>query len=72
MGALRRRACWLWLVGLSLPPAHAFAQSEPKCVVFCAPDLKVEPTWTIENLRSRPRIETGGQVERASRERKAG
>jgi hypothetical protein len=68
MRSSSRRACWLWLVGLSLP-AHAFAQSEPKCVVFCAPELKVEPTWTIENLRSRPRIESGGIVERAVRER---
>jgi hypothetical protein len=69
MEALCRRACWLWLVGLLLLPAHAFAQSEPKCMVFCAPELKIEPTWTIENLRSRPRIESGGIVERALRER---
>lgn len=64
------RAARMWLVGLCLVlvPAPALAQSEPRCVLFCAPELKVEPTWTIENLHSRPRIETGGQVERAPRE----
>jgi hypothetical protein len=63
------RVCWLSLAGLLLLPAHTFAQSEPRCVLFCAPELKIEPTWSIENLFSRPRIETGGQVERAPRER---
>jgi hypothetical protein len=49
-------------------PATASPQDEPRCVVLCAPELKIEPTWTIENLASRPRIETNGQVERAARE----
>jgi hypothetical protein len=61
--------CWLSLVGLLLLPAHTLAQREPRCVLFCAPQLKIEPTWSIENLFSPPRIETGGQVERAPRER---
>jgi hypothetical protein len=44
------------------------AQDEPRCVVLCAPELKIEPTWTIENLARRPRIDAGGGIERAARE----
>ena len=69
MGTLCRRARWLWLVALLVVPVQAHAQSEPRCILFCAPELKVEPTWTIENLAARPRIESGGLVERAPRER---
>jgi hypothetical protein len=46
----------------------SFAQNEPRCRLFCAPELKVEPTWTIEHLASRHRIESDGQIERAARE----
>lgn len=64
----KRRAGW-WIVGLLLSlPTSAAAQDEPRCVVLCAPELKVEPTWTIEHLASRHRIESDGQVERATRE----
>jgi len=63
-----RRAGW-WVVALLLSiSTSAAAQNEPRCVVLCAPELKVEPTWTIEHLASRPRIESNGQVERALRE----
>jgi hypothetical protein len=48
--------------------APSSAQGEPRCVVLCAPELKIEPTWTIENLGSRPRVEVDGVVERARRE----
>ena len=34
---------------------------------LCAPELKVEPTWTVENLIGAPRIEIDGEVERESR-----
>src|SRR5687768_3979344 len=51
---------------LLLIPGSSFGQSEPRCRLFCAPELKIEPTWTIENLASRPRIESNGQVERAA------
>jgi hypothetical protein len=64
----RRFVQW-WFVWLLLVPAPAVAQSEPRCVILCAPELKIEPTWTIENLAERPRIETGALVERAARER---
>jgi hypothetical protein len=46
----------------------AAAQDEPRCIALCAPELKIEPTWTIENLWSRPRIEVDGIAERARRE----
>jgi hypothetical protein len=49
-------------------PAPSSAQDEPRCVVLCAPELKIEPTWTIEHLASRHRIESDGRVERAARE----
>ncbi|MEQ1573234.1 MAG: hypothetical protein ABL993_03215 [Vicinamibacterales bacterium] len=58
----------LVITGLLLAPLPAAAQNEPRCTVLCAPELKVEPTWTIENLGSRPRVEVDGQVERAARE----
>lgn len=51
-----------------LLPVRAFAQNEPRCVFLCAPEFKVEPTWTIENLRAAPRIEVNGEIERAARE----
>lgn len=44
-------------------PAQATAQSEPRCVILCAPELKIEPTWTIENLGGSRRVEVDGQVE---------
>jgi hypothetical protein len=57
-------ACTLTLL-LATPLA---AQDEPKCAFLCAPELKIEPTWTVENLGSRPRLEIDGQVERVGRE----
>lgn len=44
-------------------PASAVAQDEPRCVILCAPELKIEPTWTIENLGGSRRVEVDGQVE---------
>lgn len=59
---------WLTVALLASTPAPVFAQEAPRCVFLCAPELKVEPTWTIEHLASRHRIESDGRVERASRE----
>lgn len=56
-------------VGLALllaAPAHA--QDEPRCAFLCAPELKIEPTFSVENLGRRPRVDVDGVVERASRE----
>ena len=44
-------------------PALARAQDEPRCVIVCAPELKVEPTWTIEHLGGSRSVEVDGQVE---------
>jgi hypothetical protein len=63
-----RRLVRCLLLGLLLVPAPAVAQSKPRCVVLCAPELKIEPTWTVENLFAPPRIESGGVVERSARE----
>ena len=70
MSTRRDRAlkCWMAIAGLWLVPAVAAAQDEPRCAFLCAPTLKIEPTWTIENLGARPRVEVDGQVERAPRE----
>ena len=60
----RWRLATLWLAGACLAvPLSADAQDEPRCVVLCVPELKIEPTWTIENLGSRRRVEVDGQVE---------
>ena len=66
----RRRLKWAgwWMAGVLSSAAPAAAQDEPRCVVLCAPELKIEPTWTIENLARSPRIEADGVVERAERE----
>jgi hypothetical protein len=53
---------------LLLLPTFATAQDQPRCAFLCAPELKIEPTWTIEHLGARPRIEVDGHVERAARE----
>ena len=65
-----RRAmnCAGWIAGLLLLPAPAGAQNEPRCAFLCAPELKIEPTWTIENLGARPKVEIDGQEERTARE----
>ena len=58
----------MWLViALVAVSAPAFAQSA-RCVFLCAPEFKIEPTWTIENLQGAPQIEINGAIERASRE----
>ena len=63
-------ALWCALVPMT---ARAQDQNE-KCFVLCAPDLKIEPTFTWENLAKAPRIaETDDQgdtvVQKAARER---
>lgn len=55
------------IAGLLLLPALVSAQNT-RCAFLCAPELKIEPTWTIENLGARPKVEIDGQEERAARE----
>ena len=35
-----------------------FAQQEERCRILCAPALKIEPTFTVENLFRAPLVET--------------
>lgn len=49
-------------------PAAAQTQDDRPCVFLCAPELKIEPTITIEHLAQRPRVEVDGALERARRE----
>jgi hypothetical protein len=63
-----RARFWLSLIVLLVPAVPTFAQSEPRCVFLCAPAFKIEPTWTVENLRAAPRIESNGEIARETRE----
>lgn len=56
------------LLAFAVTPHAAMAQDEPRCVFLCAPAFKIEPTWTVENLRGAPRIEANGETRRQSRE----
>ena len=51
-------------------PALAQNGDEPPCRILCAPDFKVEPTVTFENLGNRARVETldGDSVVSAGRQ----
>jgi hypothetical protein len=51
------------IVGLLVTGASVSAQDEPQCVILCAPELNIEPTWTIENLGGKRRIEVDGEIE---------
>jgi hypothetical protein len=65
-----------WVIGAAvlawlMAASPAVAQDEPDrpCVFLCAPELKIEPTFTIEHLAQRHRVEVDGTVERVERER---
>ena len=32
------------------PPGNVATPGEPRCRLICAPELKIEPTWTVEIL----------------------
>jgi hypothetical protein len=69
--SLRVATVGAWAVALMLSaaaPAAAQDKAAPKCVFVCAPELKIEPTWTVEHLASRHRIEANGRVARVARE----
>lgn len=53
---------------MAADPAAAQNGQDPPCAVLCVPELKIEPTITIEHLAQRPRLEVDGEVERVSRE----
>ena len=64
----------LWSAGAVLLAAlltapNALAQQQNPCRILCAPELLIEPTWTIENLALRPRVEhPDGTQEQVPRE----
>jgi hypothetical protein len=71
-GTLRNGAASaLVILGASMLPATASGQekADRPCTIICAPELKIEPTFTIEHLAQRPHLEADGAVERVSRER---
>ena len=49
-----------------------FAQQEERCRILCAPALKIEPTFTVENLFRAPLVETieDGVVVESGREKR--
>jgi hypothetical protein len=51
-----------------LLPALGEAQEGGSCKVLCAPELKVEPTISFENIGNQARVERGGVVEQTQRE----
>jgi hypothetical protein len=53
---------------VAAPPALAQDEQDRPCTILCAPELKIEPTFTIEHLAQRHRIATDGDVERVDRE----
>jgi hypothetical protein len=53
---------------MAAEPARAQEEPDRPCVVLCAPELKIEPTFTIEHLAQRHRVATDGAVERVERE----
>jgi hypothetical protein len=56
------------LAWLASPAAAQTAPASPRCLFLCAPELNIEPTWTIEPLAARHRVETDGRAERVPRE----
>ena len=54
---------------LPATPVFAQAQEDRPCRILCAPELKIEPTFTIEHLAQRHRVEVDSTVERVERER---
>jgi len=66
-----RIARWAWRACLTvaLLVAASPVSAQDRCRFLCAPDFKVEPTFTIANLVDRHRIVRvpGGQVERVTR-----
>jgi hypothetical protein len=59
----------LLVAAVMLLPTSAAAQTTNSCKLICELEWKVEPTFTIDNLAKRHRVETDGIAEQVSRER---
>jgi hypothetical protein len=55
-------------LALAAAPTAAQTPDDRPCVFLCAPELKIEPTITIEHLAKRARVAADGEVERQPRE----
>jgi hypothetical protein len=69
-GRVQTRVLGAAFAAWAIVAAPAGAQDEPDrpCVFLCAPELKIEPTFTIEHLAQRHRVEADGAVERVGHE----
>ena len=64
---MHRASRWLTAVAAAaIAPGAGSAQEA--CRILCAPDLKLEPTVTFENLGDRARVDVGGVVEETAGE----
>ncbi len=64
---MRRRLGFVAAI-LTLVSVPAAAQPASTCRLICELEWKIEPTFTIDNVAKRHRVETDGIAERASRE----
>ena len=70
--SLRVACAGVALVASGVAPPGLDAQERDRCAFLCAPELKIEPTFTIEHIFSPARVETtedGVVVETARQER---
>ena len=64
---MNRRAV-MFAISLTLPAVPAATQPASTCRMICELEWKIEPTFTIDNLANRHRVETDGTAERVRRE----
>ncbi len=71
---MRRRTAQVvattWLAVFAVPWGASVAAEEPGCRVLCTPELKIEPTWSLDNPFGAPRVAgtDASGVERLPRE----
>ena len=63
-----RRFAFAAFAAVLLLPALGEAQEGESCTVLCAPELKIEPTISFENIVSQARVERDGVVEQTQQE----